>query len=65
MGDERSRTVEAPPRRPHPALAALVLLLLIGGLTLRFLATSPLWLDEAQSVAISQLPLPQLFDALR
>jgi uncharacterized membrane protein len=28
-------------------------------------ALSPLWLDEAQSVAIARLPLPQLFDALR
>lgn len=32
---------------------------------LRFAAWSPLWLDEAQSVAIARLPIPQLFDALR
>ncbi|MGW4465067.1 glycosyltransferase family 39 protein [Micromonospora sp. NPDC004704] len=46
-------------------LVVPVLLLLIGAILLRFLATSPLWLDEAQSVAISELPIPQLFDALR
>jgi 4-amino-4-deoxy-L-arabinose transferase-like glycosyltransferase len=31
----------------------------------RFVAPSALWLDEAQSVAIARLPLPQLFDGLR
>jgi uncharacterized membrane protein len=46
-------------------LTALVLLVVVAGVALRFLATSPLWLDEAQSVAISRLPLPQLFTALR
>jgi 4-amino-4-deoxy-L-arabinose transferase-like glycosyltransferase len=38
---------------------------IVAGLVLRFLTLSPLWLDEAQSVAIARLPLPQLFDALR
>jgi len=38
---------------------------ILAGLVLRFLTLSPLWLDEAQSVAIARLPLPQLFDALR
>jgi mannosyltransferase len=65
VSDERDRPAEVPPWRTHPALVVPVLLLLIGGILLRFLATSPLWLDEAQSVAISELPPPQLFDALR
>ncbi|GAA2219973.1 glycosyltransferase family 39 protein [Micromonospora olivasterospora] len=47
------------------ALAALVALVLAAGVVLRFCATSPLWLDEAQSVAIARLPLPELFAALR
>lgn len=55
--------------RPMPpgrtALAALVALALAAGVVLRFCATSPLWLDEAQSVAIARLPLPELFAALR
>ena len=37
----------------------------VGGIVLRFISTSPLWLDEAQSAAIARLPLPGLFDALR
>lgn len=48
-------------------LAPLVLVALVvaAGVVLRFCATSPLWLDEAQSVAISRLPPPRLFAALR
>ena len=42
--------------------AALVLL---PALVLRFWTASPLWLDEAQSVAIAAQPLPELFEALR
>ena len=38
---------------------------LAAGVVLRFVAPPDLWLDEAQSVAIARLPLPQLFDALR
>ena len=56
------RAEAAPSRR---AGLALVLSVVLVGLALRFLATSPLWLDEAQSVAIARLPLPRLFDALR
>ncbi len=36
-----------------------------GLLFLRFWSPSPLWLDEAQSVAIARLPLPELLGALR
>jgi mannosyltransferase len=38
---------------------------LLAGAVLRFLAPSALWLDEAQSVAIARLPLPDLLEALR
>ena len=48
-----------------PLITAGFVLALVISLILRFVTTSPLWLDEAQSVAISRLPLPQLFDALR
>ncbi len=46
-----------------------VLWVLLGGLVTagvvtRFVAPPELWLDEAQSVAIAQLPLPELFAAL-
>jgi len=35
------------------------------GVAFRFTSTSQLWLDEAQTVAISRLPVRQLLDALR
>jgi uncharacterized membrane protein len=35
-----------------------------AGVVARFLAPPELWLDEAQSVAIARLPLPELFAAL-
>jgi mannosyltransferase len=44
---------------------AVVLAGLVGaGVVARFVAPPELWLDEAQSVAIARLPLPELFDAL-
>jgi mannosyltransferase len=49
----------------RPLVTAGFVLAVVAGLVLRFVTTSPLWLDEAQSVAIARLPLPQLFDALR
>lgn len=42
-----------------------VALILIGGLVLRFVATSPLWLDEALSVNIANVPLGDMAAALR
>ncbi|MGR6965675.1 glycosyltransferase family 39 protein [Geodermatophilus sp. URMC 61] len=47
-----------------------VLSVLLGGLVTagvvaRFVAPPELWLDEAQSVAIAHLPLPELFAALQ
>ncbi|MEE6261630.1 glycosyltransferase family 39 protein [Plantactinospora sonchi] len=42
-----------------------MLLVVAAGLVPRFWSTSPLWLDEAQSVAISRLPPAELLTALR
>jgi mannosyltransferase len=49
-------------RRLGCGLAAAAL---AAGVVLRFVAPADLWLDEAQSVAIARLPLPQLIEALR
>ena len=46
------------------ALWALLGGLVTAGVVTRFVAPPELWLDEAQSVAIAHLPLPDLFDAL-
>ncbi|MDP9398498.1 MAG: glycosyltransferase family 39 protein [Actinomycetota bacterium] len=46
-------------------LALAAVLAVLAAIGLRFWTTSALWLDEAQSVAISRLPVPQLLDALR
>lgn len=50
----------------HRLLAVVgISLVLIGALAIRLAAQGPLWLDEAQSVAIARLPLGQMLDALR
>lgn len=46
------------------ALAAVVGVCVGIGVVARFIAPPELWLDEAQSVAIARLPLPELFAAL-
>lgn len=47
------------------AVLAVVVAGLVGaGVVTRFVAPPELWLDEAQSVAIARLPLPELFAAL-
>jgi uncharacterized membrane protein len=46
-------------------LKLVVLVAVAIGLVLRFVARSPLWLDEALSVNIAQLPLADIPDALR
>jgi mannosyltransferase len=43
----------------------IVALAVVAGLGLRFVAPSPLWLDEALSVNIARLPLGQIPDALQ
>jgi mannosyltransferase len=57
-----------PTPRPWAAygLRAVVAAAVVTGIALRFTSTGPLWLDEAQSVAIARLPVgAPLFDALR
>jgi hypothetical protein len=79
MGVTRSEATHAPPRaesgaNPPPSAASggrltpetLGLALVIAaGVVLRFVASSDLWLDEALSVNIADLPLGDLPDALR
>ncbi len=61
----RDQPAEAPsrPRLPWPAIATGIVVLL--GVVVRFATTSPLWLDEAQTVGIARLPLGQLAEGLR
>ncbi len=40
-------------------------LVLVGAVVARFLAVSPLWLDEALTVNIARLPVGDMFEALR
>ena len=51
-----------PGRRPLTVGGAIVVLTALVG---RFVATQPLWLDEALSVNIARLPLAELVEALR
>jgi mannosyltransferase len=61
-----SRPAHPHDRRPRSRLVpVLVGLALLAGVVARFAAPSALWLDEAQSVAIARLPLPDLFQGLR
>jgi mannosyltransferase len=46
-------------------LIVLTALAVVAGLALRFVARTPLWLDEALSVNIASLPVGQIPDALR
>ncbi len=50
--------------RVQPAVVAGVAAVAVG-VVLRFLTSSALWLDEAQSVSFAKLPLSQIPDALR
>lgn len=54
-----------PSVRRQLAGRAAVALAVAAGVVLRFVATSPLWLDEAISVDIARLPLGDLVEALR
>ncbi len=51
--------------RKSAFLAVLAGLAIVVGISLRFVASSPLWFDEALSVNIARLPLSELADALR
>jgi mannosyltransferase len=58
---ETGRPIRLPPWIVPAGVAAVVAL----GVALRFVQRSPLWLDEALSVNIAQLPVGDLLDALR
>ncbi len=47
------------------AFQILIVGALVVGLVLRFVTTSPLWLDEALSVDIARLPFSDMIEALR
>ena len=66
--DDPARAPAIGTRRPGGAptwVVALVALAVAGGVALRFLTRSQLWLDEALSVNIAKVPLGQLPNALR
>jgi mannosyltransferase len=46
-------------------VAVVVVAVLAGSIALRFIAPSPLWLDESQNVNIAHRSIPHLFKALR
>lgn len=50
---------------PHRGATAAFVVVVALGIALRFVATSPLWLDEALTVNIARLPLGEMFEALR
>ncbi|MBN2623555.1 MAG: glycosyltransferase family 39 protein, partial [Acidimicrobiales bacterium] len=52
-------------RLPAWAGTVAVVAVVVVGIALRFVQRSPLWLDEALSVNIAQLPVGDLFEALR
>lgn len=63
-------TLDDPARSPSPptlgrGLPIVAALAVVGGVVLRFLPRSDLWLDEALSVNIASLPLGDIPEALR
>ncbi len=48
-----------------PELVVLVGLACVAGVVLRFVAASPMWLDEALTANIAELPPSEILDALR
>lgn len=58
----------APRRRriqPLEAVAGLAVVAAVAGVVLRFVTSSPLWLDEALTVNIAKLPLGEIGSALK
>lgn len=51
--------------RLRPELVLLVGVALAAGLVLRFLAATPMWLDEALTANIAELPVGEMLEALR
>lgn len=66
---EDSGRLDVGGRRPwgrwRPVVIAMIVSSLVVGVVLRFVALSPLWLDEALSVNIARLPYGEIGDALR
>jgi 4-amino-4-deoxy-L-arabinose transferase-like glycosyltransferase len=60
---QRQSEPTSTPRLRWPAV--VVAALVLAGVGLRFVSVGPLWLDEAQSVAIASVPVHLLPDALR
>ncbi len=58
---DTGRSTRLPPWVAPAAVSAIV----VVGIALRFVQRSPLWLDEALSVNIAQLPVGDLLEALR
>ncbi|TCJ33071.1 glycosyltransferase family 39 protein [Parafrankia sp. BMG5.11] len=60
--------VGARPDREHRIFRGALVLIIAAAVVVRFIARQPLWLDEAQSVAIARLPLsgaaPTMWDGL-
>lgn len=54
-----------PDERATPELVVLAVGAVVAGVVLRFVAPSPLWLDEALSVNIARLPIGEIPEALR
>ncbi|MBE3201837.1 MULTISPECIES: glycosyltransferase family 39 protein [Parafrankia] len=65
---EPAERVGARPGREDRVFRAALVLIIAGAVAVRFSARQPLWLDEAQSVAIARLPLsgagPTMWDGL-
>lgn len=60
-----AETAEAPAAPARTEIVVLAALAVVAGVALRFVARSALWLDESLTVNISELPVRDLFEALR
>jgi mannosyltransferase len=58
-------SVHRPAESRRPLSAVAVAVIVAGGVIARFVARSPLWLDEALTVNIARLPLGSIGNALR
>lgn len=70
MRESTSEDVETPDPLPEttparPEIVAVAVITVAAGAVLRFVSQSALWLDEALTVNIAELPVGDLLDALR
>ena len=65
VSEDLLEVMRTPDRWRLPWWGVAMAVAVAGGVLLRFWATSPLWLDEAQSVVVARLPLSALPGALR